>query len=90
MEAVANIRDGIGETAELMGVLLALCDYRLNATKEIIRLIRGHYGKQVFKTEIKGNVRLKEAPLLERRFSIMIPAPPVRNVTGRLLKNLQI
>ncbi len=62
MEAVANIRDGIGETAELMGVLLALCDYRLNATKEIIRLIRGHYGKQVFKTEIKGNVRLKEAP----------------------------
>jgi len=85
MEAVANIRDGIGETAELMGVLLALCDYRLNATKEIIRLIRGHYGKQVFKTEIKGNVRLKRGPVfLERRFSIMIPAPPVRNVTGRL------
>jgi chromosome partitioning protein len=25
-------------------------------------MIRGHYGRLVFKTEIRGNVRLKEAP----------------------------
>ena len=62
MEAVDRIRAGIGKVAELMGILLTLCDYRLNATHEIIAMIRGHYGRKVFKTEIKGSVRLKEAP----------------------------
>jgi len=62
MEAVERIRAGIGKTADLLGILLTLCDYRLNATAEIIGMIRRHYGRQVFKTEIKSNVRLKEAP----------------------------
>jgi len=62
MEAVERIRAGIGKTAALLGILLTLCDYRLNATAEIIGMIRRHYGRQVFKTEIKSNVRLKEAP----------------------------
>jgi hypothetical protein len=34
----------------------------LNVTNEIGRMIRGYYGRLVFKTEIRGNVRLKEAP----------------------------
>jgi chromosome partitioning protein len=62
MEAVERIRAGIGKAAELLGILLTLCDYRLNATNEIIGIIRGHYGRKVFKTEIRGSVRLKEAP----------------------------
>ena len=62
MEAVERIRAGIGHVAELLGILLTLCDYRLNATNEIIAMIRGHYGRKVFKTEIRGSVRLKEAP----------------------------
>jgi chromosome partitioning protein len=62
MEAVEMIRAGIGQTADLLGILLTLCDYRLNATAEIIGMIRRHYRRRVFKTEIKSNVRLKEAP----------------------------
>lgn len=62
MEAVEKIRAGIGKTAAPLGILLTLCDNRLNVTEEIGRMIRGHYGKLVFKTEIKSNVRLKEAP----------------------------
>lgn len=62
LEAVKKIRAGIGGAAELMGILLTLADYRLNATREIGELIRAHYGKIVFKTEIRGNVKLKEAP----------------------------
>ena len=63
MDAVEKIRAGIGgRVAAPLGILLTLADYRLNVTEEIGRMIRGYYGRLVFKTEIRGNVRLKEAP----------------------------
>jgi len=63
LDAVEKIRSGIGGTvAAPLGILLTLADYRLNVTEEIGRMIRGYYGRLVFKTEIRGNVRLKEAP----------------------------
>jgi len=62
MDAVKKIKAGIGKAADLLGILLTLADYRLNVTEEIGRMIRGYYGRLVFKTEIRGNVRLKEAP----------------------------
>ena len=63
LDAVEKIRTGIGgKVAAPLGILLTLADYRLNVTEEIGRMIRGHYGRLVFKTEIRGNVRLKEAP----------------------------
>ena len=62
MDAVERIKKGIGKAAGLLGILLTLADYRLNVTEEIGRMIRGYYGRLVFKTEIRGNVRLKEAP----------------------------
>lgn len=63
MDAVEKIRSGIGgKVAAPLGILLTLADYRLNVTEEISRMIRGYYGRLVFKTEIRGNVRLKEAP----------------------------
>jgi chromosome partitioning protein len=62
MDAVKKIQAGIGKVAAPLGILLTLADYRLNVTEEISKMIRKHYGQMVFKTEIKGNVRLKEAP----------------------------
>ena len=62
MDAVGKIRTGIGAAADLLGILLTLADYRLNVTEEIGRMIRGYYGRQVFKAEVRGNVKLKEAP----------------------------
>jgi chromosome partitioning protein len=63
LDAVEKIRAGIGgKVAAPLGILLTLADYRLNVTEEIGRMIRGHYGRLVFNTEIRGNVRLKEAP----------------------------
>jgi chromosome partitioning protein len=62
MEAVERIRAGIGKTAAPLGILLTLCDNRLNVTGEIAGMIRKHYGRLVLKTDIRGNVRLKEAP----------------------------
>jgi chromosome partitioning protein len=61
-QAVERIKEGIGYAAELLGIVLTLADYRTNANREIIELIREHYGRAVFETEIRVNVRLKEAP----------------------------
>ncbi len=63
MHAVDKIKSGIGgKIATPLGILLTLADYRLNVTEEIGQMIRNHYDDLVFKTEIRGNVRLKEAP----------------------------
>ena len=56
MEAVGKIQAGIGTVADPLGILLTMADYRLNVTEEIGRMIRGYYGRQVFKTEVRGNV----------------------------------
>lgn len=61
-DAVELVRKGIGKVADLLGIVLTAADNRLNVTEEIGTIIRRHYGKQVFRTVIPGNVRLKEAP----------------------------
>ena len=68
MAAVEKIRAGIGGTvAAPLGILLTLADYRLNVTEEIGKMIRGYYGRLVFKTEIRGNVRRQSVRRHRRR-----------------------
>ncbi len=74
MEAVKKIKAGIGKVAELLGFVLTEADYRLNVTSEIEGMIREHYKGQVFKTEIKGNVKLKEAPSFGKSIFDYAPA----------------
>lgn len=61
-EALERIKVGIGCGASMMGILLTQVDRRGKASTEIISLIRKHYSDKVFKTEIKINTRLNEAP----------------------------
>ena len=62
MDAVDRIHAGIGNKCELMGILMTMVDRRRKVTDEVIQLIRDQYGKQVFKTEVKVDVKLSEAP----------------------------
>jgi len=62
MEAVQRIHEGIGDTCRLLGILLTKVDHRRKVTEEIVQVIRGHYRDQVFRTEIRVDVRLIEAP----------------------------
>ncbi|HXH25740.1 MAG TPA: ParA family protein [Vicinamibacterales bacterium] len=49
-------------TADMAGVLLTMVDYRLQATREIIEIIRAHNGRGVLRTEIPLDPRAAEAP----------------------------
>ena len=66
LDGVDRIRAGIGGEAVMLGIFLTMVDHRLNVTEEIGRMIRRHYGRAVFKTEIPVNVKLKEAPSFGR------------------------
>lgn len=62
MEAIDRIREGIGAGADVMGLLLTMVDYRTRAAGEIAAMMRQHYGRLVFRTEIRTSVKLSEAP----------------------------
>jgi len=62
MDAVQKVHEGIGDKCRLLGILLTKVDHRRRVTDEIIRVIRGHYKDQVFKTEVGVDVRLVESP----------------------------
>jgi chromosome partitioning protein len=92
MDAVEKIRARIGKVATLLGILLTLADYRQNVTEEIGHVIRGYYGRLVFKTEIRGDVRLKEAPSVGKSIfdyaNRCIGAEAYRQLTKEVLQRI--
>jgi chromosome partitioning protein len=62
LDAVERVREGMGVKTPMLGLLLTMVDYRARVTGEIIKMIRNEYRRQVFKTEIRGSIRLTEAP----------------------------
>lgn len=48
--------------ADIAGILLTRVDYRRQATREIVDIIRVHNRRGVFKTEIPSDPRVSEAP----------------------------
>lgn len=60
--AVDRLSQGTGQPLTMLGLVLTMVDYRTRATREVIEQIRQHYGRRVFTTEIRVNVRLSEAP----------------------------
>ena len=48
--------------AHISGILLTMVDYRREATREIVDIIRVHNRRGVFRTEIPDDPRAAEAP----------------------------
>lgn len=61
-DTVERVKAGLGSKCELLGILLTMVDKRSKASREIIDMIREQYKNAVFKTEIRQNVKLSEAP----------------------------
>jgi chromosome partitioning protein len=53
---------GRGSVARISGILLTMVDYRRQATREIVDIIRLHNRRGVFRTEIPADPRVAEAP----------------------------
>lgn len=62
LDSIERLKAGIGAKGNLLGILLTLVDSRAKVTTEICDIIRKQFDKTVFKTEIKTNIKLAEAP----------------------------
>jgi chromosome partitioning protein len=62
LETVEVIKKNMQSRVELLGILPTMVDLRLKISNETIDLLRSHFKEKVFKTIIRHNVKLLEAP----------------------------
>jgi len=62
LDSIERVKAGIGAKGNLLGILLTMVDNRAKVTGEICNIIRKQFDNIVFKTEIKTNIKLAEAP----------------------------
>jgi chromosome partitioning protein len=76
-------------TALVSGILLTMVDYRRQATREIVDIIRAHNRRGVFRTEIPQDPRVAEAPshgIPLVRYARSRAAVAYERFTGELLR----
>jgi chromosome partitioning protein len=66
LQAVEQVRESFDVAAPLLGVALTRVDYRTRAATEYVEQLRAHFGRDVFRTEIRVSARLAEAPSSHR------------------------
>ncbi len=59
---VKQIKKNYNPKLEIVGILITMYDRRLNLSKMVEKELEKYYGDKIFKTRIKRNVRLSEAP----------------------------
>jgi len=62
LETVDVIKKNMNARVDLLGILVTMADLRLKVTSEILEILRESFGDKVFKSVIRQNVRLLEAP----------------------------
>jgi chromosome partitioning protein len=61
-DAVNRLSRSMDMSADFLGIVFTLINPSVKSAREIIDLVREHYGPLVFETEIKRDARLSEAP----------------------------
>jgi len=62
LETVEVIKKNMNARVELLGILVTMVDLRMKVTSEILELLRQKFQDKVFKSVIRQNVKLLEAP----------------------------
>ncbi|MEM7480174.1 MAG: AAA family ATPase [Acidobacteriota bacterium] len=62
LKTAERVRSNFNRRLVALGILLAMVDYRTNATRQNVALLREEYGRLVFGVEVRINTRLAEAP----------------------------
>jgi len=62
MNVIEIVQKRLNSSLEVAGIICTLYDSRKNLNREVVGHIRDHFGSKVFKTVIRDNVALAEAP----------------------------
>lgn len=73
LDTIRVVRERLNPKLELTGIIACMFDVRTNLSKEVVAKIRERFGEKVFKTVIRENVRLAEAPSFEKSIELYAP-----------------
>jgi chromosome partitioning protein len=62
LETFNLVKRRLNPLLEVEGIVLTMADMRTNLSQQVIKEVRGHFGKRVFNTVIPRNIKLSEAP----------------------------
>ena len=62
MDVIKVVKDRLNDDIEISGIICTLYDQRKNLNREVLSHINDYFGDKVFKTIIRDNVSLAEAP----------------------------
>ena len=66
MTTVDLIKENLNRNLEIMGIVACRVDLRTRHSRHIVALLKKKYGDLVYRTAIRENVRVAEAPLFRR------------------------
>jgi len=73
IEAVKEVKAGMEINPHLLGIAFTMVNPNLINTRQIIQLVREHYGKKSYRTEIHRYIRLTEAPSFGKSIFQYVP-----------------
>jgi len=62
MQTIEIVKSRLNKSIEITGIIITMYDSRKNICREVVDKVSGHFKKKIFKTKIRENVRLAEAP----------------------------
>ena len=62
LDSMKRVKTRLNPTLDIFGVLLTMYDGRTTLSKQVVKEVRGFFGKTVFETLIPRTVKLSEAP----------------------------
>jgi chromosome partitioning protein len=62
MRSIELVRRALNPELQIRGLVMTMFDARTNLARQVVREVRRHFGKRVFRTIIPRSVRLSEAP----------------------------
>ena len=62
LETVEVVKKRLNKSLEISGIIATRYDQRKNLNREVVEKIREHFGDKLFKTLVRDNVALAEAP----------------------------
>jgi chromosome partitioning protein len=84
------VRERLNDDLELTGIVACRVDGRTRHTQEVVEQLRARFGKLVYKTIIRENIRLAEAPSYAQPITIYDPrsygAEDYRDLAAEVVK----
>jgi chromosome partitioning protein len=73
LETIDVVRRRLNKGLKIAGVIVTMYDSRQNLHREVVEIIRNHFGDRVFNTFIRKNVTLAEAPSFGQDIYVYMP-----------------